>query len=101
MEMFQEVFEFQIKKLLIYLPPDHISEETKKLFWSGLKRCPSPLEFSLKDRLHVELVQAAANIYAAMFDLPIVRDPLVVIEIARHIPLKSFVPNKSARVVAE
>lgn len=53
LDIFQEVFNHQIKQLLICLPPNHISEETKKPFWSGLKRVPSPLEFDINDPKHV------------------------------------------------
>jgi len=72
--IFQDVFNHQIKQLLSAFPPDHIIEETKKLFWSGLKRVPTPLELDLKDKIHVELIQAGANIFASLFGLPKEKD---------------------------
>ena len=50
--IFQDVFNHQIKYLLGAFPVDHIIEETKKPFWSGLKRAPTPLELNLKDPIH-------------------------------------------------
>lgn len=41
--IFQDVFNHQIKQLLTAFPADHIIEDTKKPFWSGLKRVPNAL----------------------------------------------------------
>jgi ubiquitin-activating enzyme E1 len=68
--IFQDVFNHQIKQLLSAFPHDHIIEDTGKLFWSGLKRVPNALEFSVKDPRHLEFVQAGANIFATIFNLP-------------------------------
>ena len=42
-DIFQDVFNYQIKQLLTAFPPDHIVEDTGKPFWSGLKRVPTAL----------------------------------------------------------
>ena len=42
-DIFQDVFNYQIKQLLTAFPADHVIEETGKLFWSGLKRVPTAL----------------------------------------------------------
>jgi ubiquitin-activating enzyme E1 len=68
--IFQEVFNHQIKLLTNAFSEDYIIEETQKPFWSGLKRFPTPLELNLKDPVHLDLIQGAANIYAAIFGLP-------------------------------
>lgn len=73
-DIFQDVFNYQIRQLLNAFPHDHIVEESKKPFWSGLKRAPSPIELDLKDPVSLELVQAAANIYACMFNIPLEKD---------------------------
>ena len=38
-------------------------------FWSGTKRCPEPLTFSLTDPAHLSFVVAAANLRAAAYGL--------------------------------
>lgn len=45
---FQENYTNQIHQLLHVYPPDHVSK-TGAPFWSGPKRCPTPLVFDEKD----------------------------------------------------
>ena len=97
-DVFQDVFNYQIKQLLAAFPPDHIIEDTGKLFWSGLKRVPTPLELDLKDPIHLELIQAGANIYATLFKIPMEKDAQKVIEIAKKIPLQPFVPKSNVKI---
>ena len=97
-DIFQDVFNHQIKQLLSAFPEDHIVEDTGKPFWSGLKRAPTALELNLNDPIHVELIQGAANIYACMFNLPLVRNPQHVVDIAKKIPLKPFVPKAGVKI---
>lgn len=59
---------------------------------------PNPLDFNPKDATHIELIQAGANIYATMFDLPLVRNPQTVAQIAKAIKLPEFVPKANAKV---
>ena len=89
--IFTDVFNHQIRHLLNAFPADHIVEETKKPFWSGLKRVPSPLELDLNDPIHAEFIQAGANIYATMFNIPMEKDKARVADIARKIPPIPFV----------
>lgn len=51
--IFWDVFHNQIAQLLNAFPEDHIIEETKKPFWSGLKRAPRVIQLDLNDPLHV------------------------------------------------
>ena len=97
-DIFQDVFNHQIKQLLSAFPLDHIVEDTGKLFWSGLKRAPTALELDLNDPIHIELIQSAANIYASMFNLPLVRNAQHVIEIAKKVPLEPFVPKQGVKI---
>lgn len=91
--IFQDVFNHQIKQLLNAFPADHIVEETKKLFWSGLKRVPNALELNLNDPIHSEFIQAAANIYAAIFNIPLERNKAKAIELARKVTPPPFIPR--------
>lgn len=97
-DIFQDVFNYQIKQLLTAFPPDHIVEDTGKPFWSGLKRVPTPLELNLNDPIHIDLIQSAANIYACMFRLPLNRNAKEVVEIAKKVPLKPFVPKSGVKI---
>jgi hypothetical protein len=77
--IFQDVFNYQIRHLLTAFPPNHVIEDTGKLFWSGLKRVPTALELNLKDPIHLEFIQSAANIYASLFNLPLERNPAKIV----------------------
>lgn len=92
--MFYEVLYNQILNLITTFPENSVNEETKKLFWSGLKRFPKPLKLSFEDQRHVEFVQAAANIYAGIFKLPVENDKARVVEMAKTVRPKEFVPRK-------
>lgn len=93
-DIFQDAFNNQIAQLLNAFPADHIIEDTGKPFWSGLKRAPQILEFSVDDPLHLELVQAGANIFATMINIPHEKDKLTVAKIASKANRKPFVPKK-------
>jgi ubiquitin-activating enzyme E1 len=97
-DIFQDVFNYQIRQLLSAFPADHIVEDTGKPFWSGLKRVPTPLELDFNDKIHVELIQAGANIYATMFNIPMETNAAKVVEIAKKIPLQPFVPKAGVKI---
>jgi ubiquitin-activating enzyme E1 len=88
---FQDVFNHQIKQLLYEYPANYICKQTNKLFWSGHKRVPTPLELNVKDPIHAEFIQAGANIYATMFGIPKEKDQSKVIEIVKKVKLAEFV----------
>lgn len=67
--MFMDIFHNQIATLLNAFPENHIIEDTGKPFWSGLKRAPVAIKLDVEDPLHLEFVQAAANIFAFMFNI--------------------------------
>lgn len=52
------------------------------------------MEFSVDDPLHLELVQAGANIFATMFNMPLEKDKQTVAKIASKAYKKPFVPKK-------
>jgi ubiquitin-activating enzyme E1 len=91
--IFQEVLNHQIRLLINAFPEDYINADTKKPFWSGLKRFPKPLELDLKDPVHVDLIQGAANIYASILGLPLETNKQKVVEIASYVKPPPFVPR--------
>lgn len=68
--MFHDIFYNQILQLTNAFPENHIIEDTGKPFWSGLKRFPQALKLDLNDPIHLDFVQAGANIFATMFKIP-------------------------------
>lgn len=55
---------------------------------------PTALELDLNDPIHSELVQAGANIYAAIFNIPLEKDKSKVMEIAKTVKPIPFTPKK-------
>jgi len=53
---------------LSVFPSNHLDSNGAK-FWSGPKRCPSPIVFDPKDPLHVAFVQSTANLVAFNLNL--------------------------------
>jgi hypothetical protein len=56
------------------------------------------LELNLSDPIHIELVQAAANIFATIFKIPLNRSAAHVAEIATQVKLHPFVPKANVKI---
>jgi hypothetical protein len=54
---------------------------------------PNALELDLNDPVHAEFIQAAANIYAAIFNIPLERNKEKAIELAKKVTPPPFVPR--------
>jgi ubiquitin-activating enzyme E1 len=67
--IFWDVFHNKIAELLNAFPEDYVIEETKKKFWSGLKRAPKVISLDLSDPMQIQLIQATSNILAFVFNI--------------------------------
>ena len=54
-DCFNDFYDYTIKDLLSLFPKDAKDKEGAP-FWSGPKRCPSPIEFKATENLHFEFV---------------------------------------------
>lgn len=70
-------------------------------FWSGSKRCPSPLSFNPADQTHVEFIVAAANLRAQMFGLRGDSDAAKIGAMAAAVNVPPFVPKSGMRIAAD
>eukprot|EP00932_Pfiesteria_piscicida_P005170 SRR837773.1508.p1 GENE.SRR837773.1508~~SRR837773.1508.p1 ORF type:complete len:573 (-),score=102.74 SRR837773.1508:24-1721(-) len=89
---FQDKFHDSIAQLLHTFPLDHKTSEGAP-FWSGPKRPPTPIRFDASDKLHVEFVLAAANLYASTLGITAQRDPAEVTRIAGAVEVSAFTPK--------
>lgn len=50
-------------------PPNH-TDSSGNPFWSGPKRCPSPVEFNANDEVHLNFVWTCANLIFTNLGMP-------------------------------
>mmetsp|Transcript_11014 Transcript_11014/g.33776 ORF Transcript_11014/g.33776 Transcript_11014/m.33776 type:complete len:1045 (+) Transcript_11014:298-3432(+) len=65
---FEELYAASIKQLLHSCPPDMV-DRSGVPFWSGTKRCPTPIEFDVNSELHMDFVYHAASLRAESYGL--------------------------------
>lgn len=80
----EDQYSSQIKQLLFNFPPDQLTS-TGQLFWSGPKRCPEPLTFSVSNPIHLDYIFTAANLKAAVYGIPQNRDRQYIADVVAKI----------------
>ncbi|GMM36292.1 E1 ubiquitin-activating protein [Saccharomycopsis crataegensis] len=65
---FEKKFNHDIEQLLYNFPKDSLTSSGEP-FWSGTKRCPSPLKYDINNEEHFNFVVAGANLRAFNFGL--------------------------------
>lgn len=98
--MFQDIFFNQIAQLIHAFPIDHKTESGQP-FWSGPKRPPVPIKYDAEDETHLEFVQAGANIFAFIFNLPYNTDKQYIKKVSNSVVVEEFVPKKATIKVDE
>eukprot|EP00039_Didymoeca_costata_P018615 m.334213 g.334213 ORF g.334213 m.334213 type:complete len:1006 (+) comp17313_c0_seq1:41-3058(+) len=96
---FQELFHNNIKQLLYNFPKDQVTAEGVP-FWSGPKRCPTPLEFNAHDEMHMNFVLAAANLRAQVFGLPGETSLDLFHDLLAKVNVPEFVPKAGVKIAA-
>lgn len=89
---FQSNFYNQISQLLFNFPADQLTS-TGTPFWSGPKRCPTPIVFSAENTTHMDYIVAAANLYAEVYGIPGSRDRDHITSILSRIEVPAFTPK--------
>lgn len=67
-EHFNGYFDHTIRDLLSIFPADHLDKEGQP-FWSGPKRCPSPVTFDINNDIHFYFVQSYAKLIATALNI--------------------------------
>lgn len=87
--LFHDYFYCQIKQLLTNFPPDHMNSDGSP-FWSGPKRCPSPIKLNIQEKLHFDFILSASNLYSNMVRLPEISDSSIIFKVVDQIILPEF-----------
>ena len=103
---FETLFNNQIRQLLHNFPEDQVTSSGTK-FWSGSKRCPKPLLFSLTDkcedaqmRNHFDFIVAAANLRAHMFGIKGRTDEEYFVEVLQNVIVPDFTPKEGVKIAS-
>lgn len=76
-EVLIDEFRDRIKNLTYAFPRDHMKTDESgesTPFWTGSRRFPQDVQFSLDDDLHLSFLYNLSNLYAFMFKIDYVRD---------------------------
>ncbi|EFC41980.1 predicted protein [Naegleria gruberi] len=65
---FEELYNHSIKNILLTYP-EAFTTSSGARFWSGSKKCPKPIEFSVEDETHLKFVFYGALLYASLFNI--------------------------------
>ncbi|TPP55713.1 Ubiquitin activating enzyme [Fasciola gigantica] len=95
--LWQDLYSNSIVQLLFNFPSDHRTA-TGADFWSGTKRCPHPLQFDIKNPMHLDFVMAAANLRAFMFGIPQCRNISKLIPMIEAVNIPVFKPRTGVRI---
>lgn len=93
----QEQYDNQIRQLLFNFPPNRTTSSGAP-FWSGPKRCPHNLTFTVEDPMHLDYVVAAANLKAYVYGIPQIRERQQIKEILAQIDIPAFVPKSGIKI---
>lgn len=93
----QELYSNQISQLLFNFPPEQTTSSGQP-FWSGPKRCPTPLVFDVNEPLHLDYVNAAANLKAEVYGIPQVRNRQQVASLVVNVEVPEFIPKSGVKI---
>merc|ERR1719431_89669 len=93
----QELFHNQVAQLLHNFPPDQVTS-TGSPFWSGPKKCPTPLEWSSEEPMHLDFVVAAANLRAEVYGIEQNKDRAAIAAIIAKVNVPKFEPKSGVKI---
>lgn len=94
---FEELFTNQIRQLLFNFPADQITPSGQP-FWSGSKKMPMIIAFDVNQKLHIDFIVSAANLYAEMYGLEQQRDCTTAIELVQSVDVPIFEPKSNVKI---
>lgn len=67
-------------------------------FWSGPKKCPTPLEWSSEEPMHLDFVEAAANLRAEVYGIEQNKDRAAIAAIIAKVNVPKFEPKSGVKI---
>ena len=101
---FHDLFHCRIEQLLHNFPADQLTSDGGR-FWSGKKRCPTPLHFDAADDAHLTFVLAVAQLRCLNFGLAPLSGGAAAQRVAARgaltgIVLPVFTPKEGVKIAA-
>ncbi|CAF3903716.1 unnamed protein product [Rotaria sp. Silwood1] len=90
--LFEQQFHNAIVQLLHNFPRDHVTYRGE-LFWSGYRRCPHILKFDVNNKLHLDFIIAASNLFAHMYNISQTCDRQFIAQEVTKIQVPEFKPK--------
>lgn len=97
---FEKQYNNAIHQLLYNFPSDSTTSSGQP-FWSGPKRCPTPLNFDVNDPTHYGFVEAGAHLHAFNYGISTKeasRDHIAKVLSSMHVP--AFKPDPGVKIQA-
>jgi ubiquitin-activating enzyme E1 len=88
---FEEQFNWGIRNIILTYPPDK-KTRSGALFWSGTKRCPTPIEFDKEDPAHMMYIEATSILLAQLYKIE--RDTSIDMkQVVQQVEIPEYIPN--------
>lgn len=98
---FEKQYNNAIRQLLYNFPKD-AKTSTGADFWSGPKRCPTPLQFDTSDETHMQFVVAAAALHAYNYGIEVPRlSPADYAKVLHSMTIPDFKPDANVKIQAD
>jgi len=93
----QDLFHNQIAQLLHNFPPDQVTSSGSP-FWSGPKKCPKALTFDVTDTMHMDFVEAGANLLAEVYGIEKNKNREDIANIISTVNVPAFEPKSGVKI---
>lgn len=98
---FEKHYNNDIQQLLYNFPSD-AKTSTGAAFWSGPKRCPTPLKFDSSDETHLGYVIAAAALHAYNYNIDVPKlSPEDYAKVTDSMIIPDFKPDSNVKIQAD
>jgi len=95
--LWEDNYSNSIRQLLFNFPADQLTSSGAP-FWSGPKRCPHALTFSVDNPTHLDYVVAAANLRASIYHIAQNRDVKAIAAMAANVHVPVFIPRSGVKI---
>lgn len=92
-DQFEHYFNHSLRDFLALFPPD-CKNASGEPFWSGPKRCPSPISFDPNNDDHLLFIESCANLIAFNLGIEQVRDKAQLKAFAQNTKAKEYIQKK-------